>query len=196
MENKIYFAKGNDSVIIPSKRDEDMGYDIYANFEEPYMILKPYSVTMIPTNLYSACSDGYGFLLKERGSTGIKGMAVRCGVIDSGYRDAWFVPISNITNKPILLIKDNETKNIKIKKEINQSSCNCDQKEAIYYNDEKVYDFYADTSDEVVIYPYSKAICQALVVPVPKTSVSEIPLEELKTFKSERGEGKIGSSNK
>ena len=30
----IYFAKDREDVIIPTKRDEDAGYDIYANFLE------------------------------------------------------------------------------------------------------------------------------------------------------------------
>lgn len=76
----IKFARKNETVILPSKRDEDMGYDIYANFEEPYLIIKPRNVVLIPTGLYSACDEDYGFILKERGSTGTKGMAVRCGI--------------------------------------------------------------------------------------------------------------------
>ena len=46
------------------------------------------------------------------------------------------------------------------------------------------------------IYPYSKAIAQALVVPVPKVDVEEISYEDLKLIESERGMGALGSSNK
>lgn len=47
-----------------------------------------------------------------------------------------------------------------------------------------------------VVYPYSKAICQALLIEVPKVEVEEITSEELRGIKSERGEGKLGSSGK
>ena len=47
-----------------------------------------------------------------------------------------------------------------------------------------------------IIYPYTKAICQALLLPVPKVEIEEISLEELKAIPSERGEGKLGSSGK
>ena len=49
---------------------------------------------------------------------------------------------------------------------------------------------------DAIIYPYTKAIAQALVIPVPKTEVEEISYEELMKIPSERGMGMIGSSNK
>ena len=47
-----------------------------------------------------------------------------------------------------------------------------------------------------ILYPYSKAIAQALVIPVPEVEIEEISYEELKAIPSERGTGKLGSSNK
>lgn len=47
-----------------------------------------------------------------------------------------------------------------------------------------------------ILYPYSKAIAQALVVPVPEVAVEEISYHELQQIPSERGVGMIGSSNK
>lgn len=49
---------------------------------------------------------------------------------------------------------------------------------------------------DAIVYPYSKAIAQALVVPVPEVNVEEIPYDVLKQIPSERGTGMIGSSNK
>jgi dUTP pyrophosphatase len=57
----------------------------------------------------------------------------------------------------------------------------------------------ADTEhlqDDFIVYPYSKAICQAVLLPVPKVQINEISYEELKEFKSERGMGHLGSSGK
>ena len=50
--------------------------------------------------------------------------------------------------------------------------------------------------DSSIIYPYSKAIAQLLLIPVPEAEVVEIPLEELKVIPSKRGEGKLGDSGK
>lgn len=47
-----------------------------------------------------------------------------------------------------------------------------------------------------ILYPYSKAIAQALVIPVPEVNVEEILYEDLQQIPSERGVGMIGSSNK
>ncbi len=47
-----------------------------------------------------------------------------------------------------------------------------------------------------ILYPYSKAIAQALVVEVPQTNIEEISYEELQAIPSERGIGALGSSNK
>ena len=105
MHTTVKFAKLRNTAIIPSKRLEDAGYDIYANFEEPYMTIKPHETKMIPTGIASACDIDYCLILKERGSTGSRGIAQRCGVIDSGYRGEIFVPITNTTDNTILICK-------------------------------------------------------------------------------------------
>lgn len=156
----VKFAKVRPDAKIPSKRDEDMGFDIYACFDEDYLVIYPHTTKLVPTGIASSCDVGYGFVLRERGSTGSKGIALRAGVIDSGYRNEWFVGLTNTTNKMLIISKDN------------------------------IEGF------ESIIYPYSKAIAQALVIPVPKTEVEEISYEELQNIKSERGLGALGSSGK
>ena len=186
----IKFAKVHPNAIIPSKRDEDMGFDIYACFDEDYIMINPHETKLIPTGIASSCDSDYGFLLKERGSTGSKGIALRAGVIDSGYRNEWFVGLTNTTNNLLIISKvdvqdiiDNETQKINYKNDNIKK-----------YLDEKLFiDIRVSTA---LIYPYSKAIAQALVVPVPKTKVKEISYDELKEIKSERGMGALGSSNK
>ena len=170
----IKFAKVHPNAIIPSKRDEDMGFDIYACFDEDYIMIEPHETKLIPTGIASACSPEYGFLVFERGSTGSKGIARRCGVIDSGYRNEWFIGLTNTTNKKLFISKLSE-----------EGTYNK------YYEDYEPW-----IRDEFLVYPYTKAIAQALVVPVPKTNVDEISYEELKSIESERGMGALGSSNK
>lgn len=166
---KLLFAGVTDEVKIPTKADENGGYDIYAYFEEDYIVIKPHSTVMIPTGLRSAFSKDYVAICKERGSTGTKGMAQRAGVIDSGFRGEWFIPITNTTTCPIVIAKQNVDLQ-RIRKEISVSMFR--------------------------IYPYEKAICQAIMVPVPKMEVQKVSVEEILNIKSERGEGQLGSSGK
>lgn len=109
---QVRFAKLREGAIIPSKRDEDAGCDVYANFKEDYIIIPPHSTTMIATGIASSCDEGYYFQLLERGSTGTKGIGQRCGVIDSGYRGEWFVPITNHNNEALIIVKNHVDKEL------------------------------------------------------------------------------------
>ena len=186
----IKFAKVHPNAIIPSKRDEDMGFDIYACFDEDYIVINPHETKLIPTGIASACDPDYGFLVFERGSTGSKGIARRCGVIDSGYRNEWFIGLTNTTNKTLYVSKLS-------KEEIIDRLYNADN---INKSWDGIFGGLVSIKDSpennTLVYPYSKAIAQALVVPVPKVKVDEIPYDELKEIKSERGMGALGSSNK
>ena len=182
MTANVKFAKVKPGAIIPSKRDEDMGFDIYACFDGDYMAIEPHETKLVPTGIASACNAEYGFLVFERGSTGSKGIARRCGVIDSGYRNEWFIGLTNTTDKTLFISKLSEVELIK-------KLCNGDE-------DPFTWKLVADKVQNSTIYPYSKAIAQALIVPVPKVEVEEITYEDLKTIQSERGLGCLGSSNK
>ncbi|HAX73649.1 MAG TPA: dUTP pyrophosphatase [Firmicutes bacterium] len=105
----LYFAKVKPEAIIPSKREEDGAFDIYACFEEDYMIIAPHETKLVPTGLASAFSADYVAILKERGSTGTKGIGQRAGVVDSGYRGEWFVPVTNHNNMPLIIKKESCT---------------------------------------------------------------------------------------
>lgn len=182
MQTTIKFAKVRPTAIIPTKRDEDAGYDIYANFDEDYMEISPHETVMIPTGIACACDIDYCLIIKERGSTGAKGMAQRSGIIDSGYRGEIIVPITNTNDKPIFIAKQNSVDytfysnpSLKSTVKINNLTYN--------YND-------------IIVYPYEKAIAQLLVIPVPMVEVEEYTYEELKAIPSKRGMGALGSSGK
>ena len=169
MHTTIKFAKVNPNAIIPSKETENAGYDIYACFDENYIVINPHETIMIKTGIASACDTDYCIILKERSSTGTKGIAQRCGIIDSGFRGEWGVPITNENDYPIIIAKNGVT--------------------------------FGDIFGEImpnnsIIYPYEKAICQALVIPVPTTDIEEYTYEELLKIPSKRGTGMLGSSNK
>lgn len=104
--NEILFAKVKPDAIIPSKRSEDAAYDIYACFEEDYLVIEPFTTKLIPTGIASAFSPKWVALLRERGSNGSKGIAQRAGVIDSGFRGEWFVPLTNTNRVPVVIAKE------------------------------------------------------------------------------------------
>lgn len=170
-KNTILFSKVNPNAIIPTKRDEDAGYDVYSCFEDDYIVIKPHETRLIPTGIATAFSKDWVAILKERGSTGTKGIGQRCGVIDSGFRNEWFAPITNHNDKPLVI--SNVTKEeIGL---VNGLDCQI---------------------DECIYYPTSKAIAQFIMLPVPQLNAVEIPYEQLLTFTSERGTGALGSSGK
>lgn len=166
-DNKIYFAGMNQSVIIPNKRVEDAGYDLYANFEEDCLAIEPHTVVLVPTGLVSAFSSKWAIILKERGSTGTKGIEQRCGVIDSGFRGEWKVPITNGNEKTLVIAKEHCVEQLK-----------------------QTY------GDNIIIYPYEKAIAQAIVVEVPEMEIEKLDLDMILKIPSKRGTGMLGSSNK
>ena len=166
MITSIKFAKVRTDAKIPIKRVEDAGLDIYVNFKEDYIKIDPCETKMIPTGIASACDTDYCFILKERGSTGSKGIAQRCGVIDSGYRSEWFIPITNTTDKILFIAKS-------------------------YCADKLMGAF-----QKCIVYPYEKAKCQALVIPVPELDIEEYTYDELMAIPSQRGGGCLGSSCK
>ena len=164
---KLKFAKTREGAVIPSKRAEDAGYDIYACIEDTLVIM-PHTTEIVPSGIAAAIEPEYFLLLQERGSTGTLGIAQRCGVIDSGYRGEIMVPLTNTTDLPVLL-----------------------------YNPATVSDTAVFASAVFPIrYPTTKAIAQALVLPVPKVEVEEITYDELLAIPSERGTGRLGSSGK
>ena len=172
--DKLKFCMLNIDAMMPEKRTEDAGYDIYACFEEKWYTLPAHETVMIPTGIASVFDPKYVAVLKERGSTGTMGLGQRCGVIDSGYRGEWMVPITNHNIFDIYIVKEMYMDEFK----------------------EAMEDEWEWIQDNDIIYPYEKAICQMILLPVPEMEVEEITKEELDAATSERQDGKLGSSGK
>lgn len=103
--NDIKFARENEEVKLPTKRDEDGCYDIYAHITDDFVI--PFHTNeLVPTGLYSAFDKKYRIAIRERGSNTKANMIVMAGQIDSGYRGEWFVSIYNGNDKDIILSND------------------------------------------------------------------------------------------
>ena len=109
MTTTIKFAKVRDTAIIPSKRDEDVGYDLYPCFDEDYIKIEPFTSKLIPTGIASAFDINYGLIFYERGSTGVKNLKVNAGVIDSGFRNEIFVCLYNANEFPAIIYKKDKT---------------------------------------------------------------------------------------
>lgn len=171
--NELYFARVRESAIIPSKKPEDAGYDVYANFEEDYFVIEAGKTKAVPTGIATAFSPKYYIQVEERSSMAKLGVKKSGGVIDSGYRGEYFIMSYNTNNKPFVISKlaDNTPEEFEV--------------------GGKTY-----KKEECIIYPYSKAICQIVVQEVPVMEEKEISYEELQSIVSERGKGGFGSSGK
>ena len=165
----IYWDKLNERAKLPSKRDEDAGFDIYSDSTEN-IILKPNETKFFTTGLRSAFPSNYWIEIKERGSTGAVGLSVRSGVIDSGYRGEWKIMLTNVNKYPV------------------EFSHNVDK---VTYIKGKIF----KNKIKKVIYPLTKAIAQAVVIPLP-TIQCYCDKDKVDGAKSNRGETGWGASGK
>lgn len=101
----IKFAKVRSDAIIPSKRDEDGCYDVYACFDGNELTLSPFTTTLVPTGIASAFDSSMRISLRERGSNTKVSMKVSAGQIDSGFRGEYFVALYNGNSIPIEISK-------------------------------------------------------------------------------------------
>ena len=193
-DNDLVFAKVRPDAIIPTKEDENAGYDIYANFKEDYVVIPPQSTKLIPTGIASAMTDKYYLNVAERGSTGKIGMKYSAGIIDSGYRGEIFIALTNTNINEIIISK--LTKEDLIEKYGEKDECG--DIHLSYGKGKNDYAYLIDRDNEftAIIYPYEKAIAQLIVHEVPKMNVIEVIYDDLQKIPSKRGIGALGSSGK
>lgn len=163
----VKFAKVRPDAKIPSKRDEDAGYDLWPCFENDWIEIQPFESKLIPTGIASAIESNYAFIFRERGSTGTKNIKVNAGVIDSGFNGEWFVSIYNANKVPLFISKFGTT---------GEQSPITEHPDAI-------------------LYPYDKAIAQAILIQVPRAEIEEVNYSEITNRNTERGTGQLGSTN-
>lgn len=101
----IRFAKLRPGAVIPSKREEDSDYDLYACFDEEEFVIPPFSTRLVPTGLVSAFDSRYGVKFEERGSNTKWCGILQAGVIDSGYRGEWVCAVYNGNPVPVHITK-------------------------------------------------------------------------------------------
>ena len=103
--HEIQFAKLRPGAVIPSKREEDSDYDLYACFDEDEFVIPAFSTRLVPTGLISAFDSSLGVKFEERGSNTKWCGIVQAGVIDSGYRGEWLCAMYNGNPVPVHITK-------------------------------------------------------------------------------------------
>ena len=105
-ENELLFAKTKDGAIIPTKRDEDGCYDIYACFDEEEVEIKPFTNKLIDSGIATAFDKRWRLAIRERGSNSKSGLITMSGQVDSGYRGSIFVSLYNANSVPVIISKN------------------------------------------------------------------------------------------
>lgn len=104
--NVVKFAKVHPNATIPSYAHPSDGWmDIYACFDDEYIVIQPHQVKLIPTGICSIIPVGYRISLGERGSNTKSTLMLMSGKIDADYRGEWFVALYNGNDIPIELTK-------------------------------------------------------------------------------------------
>ena len=173
-DSEIYFAKIRETAKIPTKKDEDAGFDFYADFKDDFFVIEPGESRPIPTGIATAFSSKYYAQIEERSSMAKMGIKKSGGVFDSGYRGEYLIVTYNTNKKPFVISK------IPVEE----------------LPDEFEVDGKKFNKNEAIIYPYTKAVCQMVMQVVPKLDTKEISYDDLCEIKSERGKGAFGSSKK
>lgn len=107
-ENDLLFAKVREDAIIPSKREEDGCFDIYACFNEEDLVIYPHTNKLIPTGIASTFTPKYRLAIRERGSNTKSTLITMAGQVDSGYRGEIFVSLYNGNDVPVTISKDED----------------------------------------------------------------------------------------
>lgn len=175
MEEKVIkWYPCSEKAIIPTKRDTDSGFDVYAI--EPIQI-PAHTTVMVSTGLKVILPDHIWLRAADRGSTGSKGLHVHCGIIDEQYTGEIFIALCNNNNYGITIT---------------------DKVDAWTFNrpGEEIED--APLDECGAYYPISKGIAQLIPeyrIDVVSTIATDEEYKEA-VANSERGDGKLGSSGK
>lgn len=96
--NIIWF-KTDANAIIPTKKPEDAGFDVYTIDQE--VTLRPHETRLFRTGLKYFTNDDYWLHAVDRGSTGSRGIHCHCGICDKGYRGEIFICLNNANDYPV-----------------------------------------------------------------------------------------------
>ena len=105
-ENELLFAKTKQGAIIPTKRDEDGCYDLYACFDGEEIVIEPLTNKLIDSGIATAFDKKWRLAIRERGSNSKSCLITMSGQVDSGYRGSIFVSLYNANKLPVVITKE------------------------------------------------------------------------------------------
>lgn len=170
-KDTVLFAKVRPDAIIPSKKHSEAGYDIYAN---------------LPSRMINGNDVREMVLYKDRANLIPTGIA--CSLLSKYYFD----------------IRHERGSTGKYGMSVVSGVVDSSFRGEIFVNIIPTYKDICITNEvteveeheNLILYPYSKAICQGVICDVHDMNIKEITYEELLKIPSERGTGMLGSSNK
>ena len=104
-ENELLFAKTRQDAIIPSKRDEDGCYDIYACFDDDEIVIEPFRNMLVDTGIATAFDKKWRLAIRERGTNSKSGLMTMSGQVDRGFRGRIIVSLYNSNRVPVIISK-------------------------------------------------------------------------------------------
>lgn len=179
LESEVLKVKKLDPrAVVPSKREEDSGYDIYCIIEDLYLSIPSGNNVILNTGISLEFPKGLGFIIGNRGSVGSKCAIVGAHVVDSGYRGEIKIDMHNISDRYIF-ITDLSLDELwdKVRDELRLKN-----------NEDLIYDIFRKSP---IIIPKSKALTQGMIIPTLHLPVIEV--DDLSS--SSRGSGSFGSTN-
>ena len=171
---QLKFKRLDDKAILPIRAHKsDAGLDLTCTHIDTTLNEANQLMIRYHTDLAVEIPEGYVGLLMARSSIWKKSITpTNCvGVIDSGYRGEWFIPITNCNNVDLIIAKKDS------------------------FTDNIIHSYFG-SKYKYILYPYEKAIAQFVMHLVPEFKEKEVSYEELQNIKSERGAGAFGSSGK
>ena len=96
----IKFNKTVPTAVIPSKRREDAGYDLYTAYNENILIEKG-KPKVINTGIRCIIPEGFYLQVETRSSLASRGIFCTGGIIDNGYRGEIRVILNSQTDEII-----------------------------------------------------------------------------------------------
>lgn len=154
---KLYFLKDDEGAIIPTKRKGEVGYDMYMLPTDKRISIMPGETRLLDTGLKAAFSSDYVLLCKETDESGLDGLSIGAGVIESQFRDRIMIPINNTSNSEIVFMPADKDKWFED------------------YLDEHYFSFGIGGK---FIYTQNKAIGKLLLIPIIDAEVEEVSKEE------------------
>lgn len=206
---KPIVLKTHPKAIIPTKRQSDAGFDLYAVFDDKIVIQKANEMMIFNTKLKMRFDTGYVATIKERGSTRLHNLNVGAGVVEGNYAGEYLIMMTNLNEYIDIVYSDGEITPDELAQAMckaystNPSLCKLTyvfrkdtlNRTCVY---EVMEDCFSEPYEQLIayIYPQSKAIAQMVVTKKEDWEYEEVDEETFNSVDTDRGEGRFGSSNK